>query len=279
MSDSVKELPAKPEPLSVEVMDSHCHLDISDGLNVDDAIEMAKSVGVSGIMQVGCDVASSEWSVKIAEEVTSVLASVAIHPNEAPVIEKQFGREGLLKAIERIAELAQSPRVRAIGETGLDYFRTETAGLVAQEFSFREHIQIANSLNKPVMVHDRDAHEDVLRILLEEKANQVVFHCYSADAEFAKKVIGYGWYLSFAGTVTFKNAPNLREALKVTPIEQILVETDAPFLTPMPYRGQPNASYLIPITLRFMATELAIEEDVLAEAVKNNFLRVFGSFE
>jgi TatD DNase family protein len=279
MSDSVKELPAKPKPLSVEVMDSHCHLDISDDLNVDEAIKMAKSVGVSGIMQVGCDVASSEWSVKTAEEIQSVLASVAIHPNEAPVIEKQFGREGLIKAIKRIAELAQSPRVRAIGETGLDYFRTEAEGLVAQEFSFREHIQIANSLNKPVMVHDRDAHEDVLRILLEEKANQVVFHCYSADAEFAKKVTPHGWYLSFAGTVTFKNAPNLREALKVTPIEQILVETDAPFLTPMPHRGQPNASYLIPITLRFMAVELALHEDTLAEAVRNNFLRVFGSFE
>jgi TatD DNase family protein len=279
MSDSIKDLPELPEALAVEVMDSHCHLDIENGLSVADALQKAKSVGVCGVMQVGCDVESSKWSVQVAESIANVLASVAIHPNEAPVIEKNFGREGLITAIEQIAQLATSPRVRAIGETGLDFFRTESNGIAAQDFSFREHIRIANKLNKPVMVHDRDAHDEVLRVLTEEKANSVVFHCYSADAEFAKKVVPYGWYLSFAGTITFKNAPNLREALHQTPKDQILVETDAPFLTPTPHRGKSNASYLIPVTLRFMAQELAIDVNELAQSVNSNFKRVFGNFE
>ncbi len=279
MSDSVNQLPEMPQALEVEVMDSHCHLDIDNSLSVMQALAKAKSVGVCGIMQVGCDVASSQWAVNTAQAHQQVLASVAIHPNEAPEIEMKLGRGALIAAIDEIAQLATASRVRAIGETGLDFYRTDEAGLAAQEFSFREHIRIANKLNKPVMVHDRDAHDAVLKVLIEEEAKAVVFHCYSADAAFAKKIVPFGWYLSFAGTVTFKNAPNLREALKVTPQDQILVETDAPFLTPAPYRGKPNASYLIPITLRFMANELGKEVNELALAINKNFTRVFGSFE
>lgn len=279
MSDSVNQLPEMPQALEVEVMDSHCHLDIDNSLSVMQALAKAKSVGVCGIMQVGCDVASSQWAVNTAQAHQQVLASVAIHPNEAPEIEMKLGRSALIAAIDEIAQLATASRVRAIGETGLDFYRTDEAGLAAQEFSFREHIRIANKLNKPVMVHDRDAHDAVLKVLIEEEAKAVVFHCYSADAAFAKKIVPFGWYLSFAGTVTFKNAPNLREALKVTPQDQILVETDAPFLTPAPYRGKPNASYLIPITLRFMANELGKEVNELALAINKNFTRVFGSFE
>jgi TatD DNase family protein len=279
MSDSVNQLPEMPQALEVEVMDSHCHLDIDNSLSVMQALTKAKGVGVCGIMQVGCDVASSQWAVNTAQAHQQVLASVAIHPNEAPEIEMKLGRSALIAAIDQIAQLATASRVRAIGETGLDFYRTDEAGLAAQEFSFREHIRIANKLNKPVMVHDRDAHDAVLKVLIEEEAKAVVFHCYSADATFAKKIVPFGWYLSFAGTVTFKNAPNLREALKVTPQNQILVETDAPFLTPVPYRGKPNASYLIPITLRFMANELGIEVNELALAINKNFTRVFGSFE
>jgi TatD DNase family protein len=279
MSDSVNQLPEMPQALEVEVMDSHCHLDIDNSLSVMQALTKAKSVGVCGIMQVGCDVVSSQWAVNTAQAHQQVLASVAIHPNEAPEIEMKLGRSALIAAIDQIAQLATASRVRAIGETGLDFYRTDEAGLAAQEFSFREHIRIANKLNKPVMVHDRDAHDAVLKVLIEEEAKAVVFHCYSADATFAKKIVPFGWYLSFAGTVTFKNAPNLREALKVTPQNQILVETDAPFLTPVPYRGKPNASYLIPITLRFMANELGIEVNELALAINKNFTRVFGSFE
>lgn len=279
MSDSVNQLPEMPQALEVEVMDSHCHLDIDNSLSVMQALAKAKSVGVCGIMQVGCDVASSQWAVNTAQAHQQVLASVAIHPNEAPEIEMKLGRSALIAAIDEIGQLATASRVRAIGETGLDFYRTDEAGLAAQEFSFREHIRIANKLNKPVMVHDRDAHDAVLKVLIEEEAKAVVFHCYSADAAFAKKIVPFGWYLSFAGTVTFKNAPNLREALKVTPQDQILVETDAPFLTPAPYRGKPNASYLIPITLRFMANELGKEVNELALAINKNFTRVFGSFE
>lgn len=271
--------PPLPDKLPYPVMDSHCHLDITPDLTTTDALNRAATAGICGIMQVGCDVASSAWSVKAANENKKILASVAIHPNEAPEIAAKYSRAGLEEAISEIAELAKDERVRAIGETGLDFFRTTQAGLADQEFSFREHIKIANSLNKPVMVHDRDAHEAVYKVLREEQAQQVVFHCYSADAEFAKKVTELGWYLSFAGTVTFKNAPNLREALKVTPIERILVETDAPFLTPAPYRGMTNASFLIPITLRFMAEQLALPIEDLAKQVHENFLRIFGNFE
>ena len=279
MSESFKQYPPVPNKLNSPVMDSHCHLDITENFSVSDALSKAEQVGVCGIMQVGCDVASSEWAVKTAQENSKVLASVAIHPNEAPVIEEKLGRAGLIAAIENIADLAIDSRVRAIGETGLDFFRTAKQGLAAQEFSFREHIKIANELNKPVMVHDRDAHEDVLRVLIQEQAKAVVFHCYSADADFARRVSELGWYLSFAGTVTFKNASNLREALQVTPLDNILVETDAPFLAPTPYRGQTNASYLIPVTLRFMAAQLQKDEDELAQKVHDNFLRIFGSFE
>lgn len=279
MSEYFKEYPPAPKKLNSPVMDAHCHLDITENFLVSEALSKAEQVGVCGIMQVGCDVPSSEWSVKTAKENPKVLASVAIHPNEAPLIEERFGRSGLVKAIEKIAELATDIRVRAIGETGLDFFRTSKQGLAAQEFSFREHIKIANQLNKPVMVHDRDAHEDVLKVLLQEQAKAVVFHCYSADADFARRVSTLGWYSSFAGTITFKNAPNLREALKVTPIDKILVETDAPFLTPAPYRGQTNASYLIPVTLRFMAKQLEKDETEFAKNIHDNFVRIFGNFE
>lgn len=279
MSNLKIDFPPLPEALEISVMDSHCHLDITPELSTTEALAKAASVGVDGIMQVGCDVPSSKWSVEVAKQHPKILASVAIHPNEAPEIEAKSGRSGLIEAIRVIAELAREKKVRAIGETGLDFFRTSDEGLAAQEFSFKEHIKIANDLNKPVMVHDRDAHEAVLKVLLDEKAKAVVFHCYSADAEFAKKVTDLGWYLSFAGTVTFKNAPNLREALAVCPREQILVETDAPFLTPTPFRGKTNASYLIPVTLRFMAEELAIDVNELAKNVNENFLRIFGNFE
>jgi hypothetical protein len=143
----------------------------------------------------------------------------------------------------------------------------------------RKYYQIANKLNKPVMVHDRDAHLDALRILDDEKAQQVIFHCYSGDKEFAQELVKRGWYLSFAGTCTFKNAQNLREALQVTPLENVLVETDAPFLTPMPYRGYPNSSYMIPLTLATMAQEMNVDINTVADATRTNAEKLFGKFE
>ncbi len=277
-----REYPPLPEKLTTTTVDAHCHLDIEDEdifMSVEDSLAKAKAVGITGIVQVGVDVASSKWAVKTAKEFSQIHATVALHPNEAPVIALDKGESALDEAIAEIAELAKEDVVRAIGETGVDFFRTSEEGRAFQEKSFRAHIQIANKLNKPVMVHDRDAHLDALRILDDEKAQQVIFHCYSGDKEFAQELVKRGWYLSFAGTCTFKNANNLREALQVTPLENVLVETDAPFLTPMPYRGYPNSSYMIPLTLATMAKEMNVDINTVADATRTNAEKLFGKFE
>ncbi len=220
-----REYPPLPEKLTTTTVDAHCHLDIEDEdifMSVEDSLAKAKAVGITGIVQVGVDVPSSKWAVKTAKEFSQIHATVALHPNDAPVIALEKGERALDEAIAEIAELAKEDVVRAIGETGVDFFRTSEEGRAFQEKSFRAHIQIANKLNKPVMVHDRDAHLDALRILDDEKAQQVIFHCFSGDKEFAQELVKRGWYLSFAGTCTFKNAQSLRDALQVTPLENVL---------------------------------------------------------
>jgi TatD DNase family protein len=277
-----REYPPLPEKLTTTTVDAHCHLDIEDEdifMSVEDSLAKAQAVGITGIVQVGVDVASSKWAVKTAQEFSQIHATVALHPNDAPVIALEKGEGALDEAIAEIAELAKEDVVRAIGETGVDFYRTSEEGRAFQEKSFRAHIQIANKLNKPVMVHDRDAHQDALRILDDEKAQQVIFHCYSGDKEFAQELVKRGWYLSFAGTCTFKNAQNLRESLQVTPLENVLVETDAPFLTPMPYRGYPNSSYMIPLTLATMAKEMNVDINTVADATRTNAEKLFGKFE
>ena len=277
-----REYPPLPEKLTTTTVDAHCHLDIEDEdifMSVEDSLAKAKAVGIAGIVQVGVDVPSSKWAIKTAQEFSQIHATVALHPNEAPVIALEKGESALDEAIAEIAELAKEEVVKAIGETGVDFYRTSEEGREFQEKSFRAHIQIANKLNKPVMVHDRDAHLDALRILDDEKAQQVIFHCYSGDKEFAQELVKRGWYLSFAGTCTFKNAQNLREALQVTPLENVLVETDAPFLTPMPYRGYPNSSYMIPLTLATMAKEMNVDINTVADATRTNAEKLFGKFE
>lgn len=277
-----REYPPLPEKLTTTTVDAHCHLDIEDEdifMSVEDSLAKAKAVGITGIVQVGVDVPSSRWAVKTAKEFSQIHATVALHPNDAPVIALEKGESALDEAIAEIAELAKEDVVRAIGETGVDFFRTSEEGRAFQEKSFRAHIQIANKLNKPVMVHDRDAHLDALRILDDEKAQQVIFHCFSGDKEFAQELVKRGWYLSFAGTCTFKNAQNLRDALQVTPLENVLVETDAPFLTPMPYRGYPNSSYMIPLTLATMAQEMNVDINTVADATRTNAEKLFGKFE
>jgi TatD DNase family protein len=277
-----REYPPLPEKLTTTTVDAHCHLDIEDEdifMSVEDSLAKAKAVGITGIVQVGVDVPSSKWAIKTAQEFSQIHATVALHPNEAPVIALEKGESALDEAIAEIAELAKEEVVKAIGETGVDFYRTSEEGRDFQEKSFRAHIQIANKLNKPVMVHDRDAHLDALRILDDEKAQQVIFHCYSGDKEFAQELVKRGWYLSFAGTCTFKNAQNLREALQVTPLENVLVETDAPFLTPMPYRGYPNSSYMIPLTLATMANEMNVDINTVADATRTNAEKLFGKFE
>ncbi|HET7326194.1 MAG TPA: TatD family hydrolase [Nocardioidaceae bacterium] len=269
--------PAAPEPLPQPVVDNHCHLDLSIGaeLSVGDALSMAAGVGVTRIVQIGCDLPGARRAVEIAEARQPIVAGVALHPNEAPRLADSGALDAALAEIERLAQ--SSSRVRAVGETGLDYFRTGADGLAAQQESFRAHIGLAKSLGKTLVVHDRDAHDDVLRILDEEGApERVVMHCFSGDADFARACVQRGFWLSYAGTVTFKNAPDLREALQLTPADRVLVETDAPYLTPVPFRGRPNASYLVPLTVRSMAQTLGADLAELCRQIDANTDVAFG---
>lgn len=272
--------PQAPEPLAVPVYDNHAHLEIEDGdasLSLDEQLERAGAVGVAGVVQAGGDIESSRWSAWAAASHPRVLAAVAIHPNEAPA----YAAAGRLdEAIAVIDELAAQPRVRAIGETGLDFFRTDQAGLPAQQESFEAHIALSKKHGIAMQIHDRDAHDAVLETLQRVGApERTVFHCFSGDAEMARIAADRGYYLSFAGNVTFRNAQNLRDALAVTPRERILVETDAPFLTPTPHRGRPNAPYLVPVTVRFMAGELGVDVDELCAQLAANTVEVYGAFE
>ncbi|TDN92344.1 TatD family hydrolase [Microbacterium sp. BK668] len=271
--------PDPPEPLAVPVYDNHAHLEIEDGLglSLDEQLSRAQDVGVAGVVQAGGDIESSRWSAWAAASHPRVLAAVAIHPNEAPAY-AAAGRLG--EAIEAIDELAAQPRVRAIGETGLDFFRTDEDGRPAQFESFEAHIALAGKHGLAMQIHDRDAHDAVLETLSRVGApDRTVFHCFSGDADMARIAGERGYYLSFAGNVTFKNAQNLRDALAVIPRERILVETDAPFLTPTPHRGRPNAPYLVPVTVRFMAAELGVDLDEFCAQVAANTLAVYGAFE
>ncbi|MFJ6571930.1 TatD family hydrolase [Streptomyces sp. NPDC091292] len=286
---SSKAAPPPPPPLAVPVADSHTHLDMQS-TTVAEALALAASVGVTTVVQVGCDLNGSRWAADTAAAHASVHATVALHPNEAPRIvhgdPDGWSRQGartpggdraLDDALAEIDRLAALPQVKGVGETGLDYFRTGPEGKAAQERSFRAHIEIAKRHGKALVIHDRDAHDDVLRILKEEGApERTVFHCYSGDAAMAEVCARHGYFMSFAGNVTFKNAQPLRDALAVAPLDLVLVETDAPFLTPAPYRGRPNAPYLIPVTLRAMAAVKGVDESVLATAIAANTARAFG---
>lgn len=278
MSTRNQDRPPAPEPLPHPVVDNHCHLDMSRGdepaLDTDEALARAATAGVGRIVQVGCDVRGSRWAVETANTYDTVVAAVALHPNEAPRLDASGDLDAALAEIET---LAQDPRVRALGETGLDYFRTDESGRAAQHRSFRAHIELAKRFDRTLMIHDRDAHDDVLAVLDDAGApERWVMHCFSGDADFARRCLDRGAYLSFAGTVTFKNAEPLREALRVAPRDRILVETDAPFLTPHPYRGQDNASYLIPLTMRAMAESRGDDLEALCAAVDANTSSAYG---
>jgi TatD DNase family protein len=265
------EPPPAPEPLAVPVLDSHCHLDIM-GVPVAEALADARAAGIDTVLQVGVDLASSHWSAQVAAEHDDVWAAVALHPNEAG---QGAATDDALREIEALAAL---PQVRAVGETGLDHYRTETTdGHRLQEASFRAHIAIAKQTGTALVIHDRDAHDDVVRVLLDEGApERVVFHCFSGGAELARTCAQHGWVMSFAGPVTFKANDALREAARVAPLDLLLVETDAPFLTPMPYRGRPNAPYLVPLTVRALAESRGDDVDELCAAIAANGRRVFA---
>jgi TatD DNase family protein len=272
--------PPAPEPLPVPVMDNHTHLDFPDGagpVGIAAALDAAQAVGVQGAVQVGCDLESSRFTVQAVDQDSRLLGAVALHPNDAPAYAARGELEVALAEIER---LAAHPRIRAIGETGLDFFRTEGEGLVHQRYSFRRHIDIAKRLDLTLQIHDRDAHEDVVQVLREEGApERVVFHCFSGDEGLARICNTEGWNMSFAGTVTFKNAHNLRAALAVAAPELLLVETDAPFLTPHPHRGRANASYMVPYTVRAMADLTGIDLARLCHQISENTVRAYGSWD
>ena len=268
-----------PQALKTKTVDSHAHLELihnsePDSPLIKQTLAEAASVGIDRVVQVGYSAEQSIWSVKCAESfIGQVVAAVALHPNEAPVV------EDLEKDLKVIEELAANPRVRAIGETGLDFFRTPENLRDRQKYSFTRHIKMAKEHKKALVIHDRDSHRAVLDLLIQEGAPaNTIFHCYSGDAEMAKECIANEYILSFAGTVTFKNAPELREAVVLVPIEQLLVETDSPFLAPMPNRGALNTPAQIPNTLRVIADLRNESVDYLAGAISENAERIFGKF-
>lgn len=277
--DIDRELAPLPEPLPVPTVDAHAHLEIvtndkPDSGAVKKVLADAASVNVDRVVQVGYSAEQSQWCVDMAAAFPGkVLAAVALHPNEAPVT---TDLEGDWKIIE---SLAAHPRVRAIGETGLDYFRTPPELRKRQQDSFKWHIDLAKRTKKALVIHDRDSHEDVLSILLEVGApEKTIFHCFSGDEAMAKICVERGYIISFAGTLTFKNAPALRDAVKIVPREQLLVETDSPFLAPTPHRGALNTPAQIANIVRAMASERGDDVAELASALSDNAERIFGSF-
>jgi TatD DNase family protein len=261
--------PEPPPPLKIETVDSHCHLDAMD-VPVAEAMAAAQAVGVRRVVTVGDTMASSRWCAETAATFEDVYAAVAVHPNET----KEFTDADA----DELVRLATFGDVRAIGETGLDYYWGRVDPLV-QQAAFRVHIEIAKQADKAVVIHDRDAHEDVLRILDEAGApTRTVFHCFSGDISMSRQCVEHGYFLSFAGTLTFKNAEALRLAATIVPLELMLVETDAPFLAPSPHRGRPNAPYLIPLTVRALAAVKGVAEDEVAAATARNAEQVFGAW-
>lgn len=273
------ERPPSPDPLPSPVTDSHCHLDVADGrtnLAPDEAIGLAAEVGITRIVQVGCDVEGSRWAVRAAHRWPSVVAAVAIHPNDAARLVERGG--DLDQALAEIDRLAADDRVRAVGETGMDFYRTrDDTGHRVQRDAFAAQIAMAKAHHRTLVIHDRDAHRAILDVLDAEGApERIVMHCFSGDADFARACLDRGAHLSFAGTVTFKKSQDLRDALAITPLDRILTETDAPYLTPEPYRGRPNASYLIPHTAAVMADVLGRDLPTVCRALHDNASTAFG---
>ena len=272
-------LPPAPERLPVATTDAHTHLASTatkTGVGVADLLERAAAVGIDRVVDVGCDLPSSVGAVQEAQAHDAVIAAVAIHPHDA--VELGDGLDEALRGVEAL--LGSTDRIRAVGETGLDYFRTrEAAGQEAQEVSFRAHIGWAKTYERTLVIHDRDAHADILRVLDDAGApERVVMHCFSGDAEFARQCVERGFWLSYPGVVTFGSAGSLREALAVTPRDRILIETDAPYLTPKPCRGKANAPYLLPHTARFVAAELGVDVGEFCDLVVANTFAAYGKW-
>ncbi len=278
--------PPLPEPLPLPVTDSHCHLDIDPGgrsgqarlPEPEVALSLASAVNVTGVVQVGCDLDAARWAIELARAWGSVRAAVALHPTEAAQIADRGGNAGLQAALDQLAGMAADPAVVAVGETGLDHYWTPAgAGRAAQEVAFRAHVALARELGKTLVIHDRDAHEDVLRVLEDAGApDRVVFHCFSGDAAMAARCSEAGWFCSFAGTLTFRNAPGLRAAAAAVDPRLLLVETDSPYLTPHPWRGRANAPYLVPHTVRALAEVTGRDLELTCRTLAVATERAFG---
>lgn len=259
------------------VLDSHTHLDLVSAEGGPDPaaqVAAAAEAGVDRLVQVGVDIPSSRWGAQLAAAYLGVVATVGVHPNEAPRL------PDLDEALRELAALVDQPRVRGVGETGLDTYRTGPEGAPAQEAAFRAQIGMAKRYGRALIIHNRDAHADVLRVLDQEgPPDRVVMHCFSGDADYARECVRRGFVLSFAGTVTFRNAGPLREAARQCPPDQLLVETDAPYLTPHPYRGRRNGSYLVPLTVRCLAETTGVDLDRLCAAISLTGERTFGRWD
>ena len=278
--------PGPPEPLASPVIDTHTHLNLHDRYlhgeaapDPDELLALAAEVGVTKVVQIGCDVDYARASIEMARTRPNVIVGVSVHPNDAARIHERDGARALDAALDEIEALAREDVVRAVGETGLDYFRTGEELHGVQQHAFRRHIAMAKELDRTLVIHDRDSHDDVISVLEGEGApDRVVFHCFSGDADMARHCAERGWFMSFAGPITYKANDALRAALDVVPDALLLVETDAPYLTPVPHRGKPNASYLMPHTVRFMAAQRGVEDAALCGLLYDNAQRAFGAW-
>jgi TatD DNase family protein len=262
-----------PEPLPGEALDSHCHLDLIDRPPAG-VIADARAAGITRLVTIGVDLPSSRWAAACAGQHEGVYAAVAIHPNETAAAAASPAERDTVLA--EIAELAALPQVRAVGETGLDYYRDYASPAVQREW-FRAHIEIAKQAGVALMIHDRQAHDDVFALLDEQgPPSTVIFHCFSGDADMAKRCAEAGYVMSFAGNITFSNAQPLRDAAAVAPADLLLVETDAPFLTPMPHRGKPNRPALAAHTVRALAGLKGLPVAGLCAQLTATGERVFG---
>ncbi|WP_084128931.1 TatD family hydrolase [Demequina sp. NBRC 110055] len=269
--------PPVPESLPAPIVDNHCHLEYPAGdepLSVEARLAQAADAGVTRVVNIGCDLESARWTADAVARFPQMLGGVALHPNDAAVLAAEGTYD---EAFAEIAALARGERIRVVGETGLDYFRTGPEGRDAQMRAFRDHIALAKELDLPLQIHDRDAHADVIEVLLADGAPDVtVFHCFSGDAAMARLAVAEGWYLSFAGTVTFKNNDPLRAAAAVTPPSRMLVETDAPFLTPHPHRGQPGSPAMAALTARTLATVLGMDLEAFCTRIWETSDNLYG---
>ena len=294
--------PDAPKPLAAPVVDNHTHLPTHVGeiprregvaLSLEEQLERASEVGVTRMISSACELPDFDPMIELSRAHEGVRVAIAIHPNDAALHAgcAEPSPDGLtptvrdyhvplVEALVEVEKRLGDPMVVAVGESGLDYFRTADPGREAQKESFRAHIDMAQRSGLPLQIHDRDAHEDTLAIL-DERASadqRIVFHCYSGDAAMAQRLAERGWSASFAGPITYPANSDLRASLAVLPRELVLVETDAPYLTPVPWRGCPNASYVMAHTVRFIADQWGVSEAAACDQLWANTEAVYGTW-